>query len=69
MTQPGQISLAHFCIEVFLVAVAVALVCQAALRWHDPWAHEFVISPLLYGAMVLLSAAIDRLRYWMLPNS
>ena len=65
MPRSGQISLAHFCALIFLVALAVAFVCQAAVQWRDPWAHEFVISPLLYGAAVLLGVAIDRLRSWL----
>ena len=69
MLRPGQISLAHFCAALGLVAVAVALVAQAGRLWFDPWAHEFVISPLLYGALVVLGIAIDRLRFWLLGRA
>ena len=65
MKRNGQISLAHFCIEVFLLALAVGLVCQSAVLWRDPWAHEFVISPLLYGAFASFGLALVRLRDWM----
>jgi hypothetical protein len=63
MTRPGQISLAHLWIVLLLVAVGVGLVCQAAAVWFSPWAHEFVISPLLYGAIVFFGMAADRLRF------